>query len=170
MWCDILPLPNWTDTSNLNAEASFAGRRVSVHIFRRLLHYFQMQASHQMALPIFLRSYWLMGRTETLMTSSVVPLMSCLCRLLSVPAARRFFPTLSLQSLYRCLDPYPAVSFRCFYSFLPEKLRPHLRISKFGTPHIPYNATSTGGSISERQSFHYVKASILARPPGCTHR
>jgi hypothetical protein len=34
----------------------------------------------------------------------------------------------------------------------------------------PCNATSTGKSISRLQSFLYVQAPTLARPPGCTHR
>ena len=45
-----------------------------------------------------------------------------------VPAGKRSFPTLSLQSLYRCKDPYPAASLRCPYPFLPEGLRSHLKI------------------------------------------
>ena len=47
------------------------------------------------------------------------------------------FPTLSLQSLRRCLDPYPAVSFWCTCSLLPKRQRPHLRRQKFGTLKMP---------------------------------
>ena len=47
-----------------------------------------------------------------------------LCRLSPVPAGRWPFPTLSLQSLRRCLDPYPAVSFQCYCPFLPGRQRP----------------------------------------------
>ena len=79
------------------------------------------------------------------------------------------FPTLSPQSLYRCLDPYPVASLRCSYPFLPEGPRPHLREQKFGTPNYRRNATSTTELISGLQSFLYVQAPILARPSGCTH-
>ena len=47
------------------------------------------------------------------------------------------FPTLFLQSLRRCLDPYPAVSFWCICSLLPKRQRPHLRRQKFGTLKMP---------------------------------
>ena len=93
-----------------------------------------------------------------------------LCRLSPVPAGKWPFPALSPQSLYRRLDPYPAAPPRCTRSFLPERLRPHLRGNKFGTPNTRRNATSTAGVFSELQSFLYVQAPILARPPGCTHR
>ena len=93
-----------------------------------------------------------------------------LCRLRQAPAGRWPFPTLSLQSLRRCLDPYPAVSSRCIRSFLPGRQRPHVRRHTFGTLKYPCNATSTGLVISGLQSFRYVQAPTLARPPGCTHR
>jgi hypothetical protein len=106
-----------------------------------------------------------------------------LCRLSPAPAGRWSFPTLSLQSLRRCLDPYPAVPFWCTCSLLPRRQRSHVRRHTFGTPTYPDNATSTGYSISglrfdkltalstvEGQSFRYVQAPTLARPPGCTHR
>ena len=93
-----------------------------------------------------------------------------LCRLSPVPAGSWPFPTLSMQSLRRCLDPYPAVSPWCICSLLPRRQRPHLRRHRFGTPNYPCNATSTGYSISGLQSFTNVQAPTLARPPGCTHR
>ena len=76
-----------------------------------------------------------------------------LCRLLPVPAGSWSFPTLSLQSLHRCLDPYPGVLPRCFCPFLPGELQPHNRCTKFGAPNHRRNATSTttlfrGGSHS----------------------
>jgi len=86
-----------------------------------------------------------------------------------VPAGQRPFPTLSPQSLYRCLDPYPAAFLRCSCPFLPEGLRPHLREQRFGMPIYRRNATSTTELISGLQSFHYVQAPILAGPSGCTH-
>jgi len=59
-----------------------------------------------------------------------------LCRLSPVPAGRWPFPTLSPQSLRRCLDPYPAVSYKCSCSLLPWRQRPHLKRHRFGTPKI----------------------------------
>ncbi len=92
------------------------------------------------------------------------------CRLLRVTAGRWPFPTLSLQSLRRCLDPYPVAPLQCICSLLPKGLRPHLRRHRFGTPNYPDNATSTGLQFSGLQSFSNVQAPTLVRPPGCTHR
>ena len=70
------------------------------------------------------------------------------------PAGRWPFPTLSLQSLRRCLDPYPAMSFRCICPFLPGRQRPHLKRHRFGTPTIlpamqlPQDSASRGCSHS----------------------
>ena len=65
------------------------------------------------------------------------PYTAGLCRLLSAPAGRWPFPTLSPQSVYRCLDPYPAVPLRCSCPFLPEEHRPHHQVKRFGTRNIP---------------------------------
>ena len=127
-------------------------------------------ASHLKALPLIHRSYKLMRQTKYLPLASVVPIPPDLCRLSSVPAGRWPFPTLSLQSLHGCLDPYPAVFLRCTYPFLPEELRPHVRSETFGTPNCLCNATSTEHAMSGLQSFRYVQALMFARPPGCTHR
>ena len=40
----------------------------------------------------------------------------------------------------------------------------------FGTRKCPCNATSTGSRISGLQSFDYLQAPTLARPPDCIHR
>jgi len=74
---------------------------------------------------------------------SVFPCTLGLCKLSLIPAGRWPFPTLSPQSLYRRLDPYPAASLRCAYPFLPKGLRPHLRQQRFGTPDNRRYATST---------------------------
>jgi hypothetical protein len=105
----------------------------------------QHHALHQRALHLLHCSYGLMRQTKSLSLTSVVPISAGLCRLSSVPAGRWPFPTLSLQSLRRCLDPYPAVFSWCSCSLLPRRQRPHLRHHKFGTPNYPCNATSTGG-------------------------
>ena len=98
---------------------------------------------HRKELPNHHRSYGLMGQAKTLPLTSVVPISAGLCRLSPVPAGRWSFPALSPQSLYRCLDPYPAASLWCTYSFLPKGLRPHLTVHRFGTPNDLRNATST---------------------------
>jgi len=153
-------VPHWCPP---DAESPFASLRCYLaedNIYCRL----------KPALPGSHRSYGLMGQTKILLSPSVVPNAKGLRRLLPVPAGRWPFPTLSLQSLRRCLDPYPAVSFQCSCSLLPRRQRPHLRRHRFGTPNYPYNATSTGNSFSGLQSFRYVQAPTLARPPDCTHR
>ncbi len=66
--------------------------------------------------------------------------------------------------------PYPAMPCWCFCSFLPSKLRPHPSRHKFGASESPCIADSTGGRISRLQSFSYVQAPTLARPPVSSHR
>jgi len=60
-----------------------------------------------------------------------------LCRLPRAPAGRRSFPMLSPQSVWRCLDPYPAALLRCACPFLPEEPRPHLTCKRFGAQKLP---------------------------------
>ena len=98
------------------------------------------------------------------------PYSTGLCRLLPVPAGRWPFPTLSLQSLHRCLDPYPGMPLRCPRPFLPGKLQPQPRCTYFGASNTRRNSTSTTTSISGRQSFRYVQAPMVVSPPGCTYR
>ncbi len=78
-----------------------------------------------------------------------------LCRLSSVPAGKWSFPTLSLQSLRRCLDPYPAVSSWCTCSLLPRGQRPHLRRHRFGTPKI-FPAMQLQQGIYSRGCSHFI--------------
>jgi hypothetical protein len=59
------------------------------------------------------------------------------CRLRRTPAGSWPFPTLSPQSLYGCLDPYPASLIRCTRSFLPGRHRPHLSLNRFGVQEHP---------------------------------
>ena len=102
--------------------------------------------------------------------ASVGPRTPGPCRLSPVPAGGWPFPTLSLQSLRRRLDPYPAASLECTCPFLPREHRPHATEDAFGTRNCPCNATSTGSRISGLQSFVYLQAPTLARPPDCIHR
>ena len=90
--------------------------------------------------------------------------------MLPVPAVRWSFPTLYLQSLHNCLDPYPEVPLRCFCPFLPGELQPHHRCTKFGTPNNCHKATSTTTLFSGRQSFRYFQAPMLVSPPDGTYR
>jgi hypothetical protein len=73
------------------------------------------------------------------------PCATSLCRLLRAPAGSWPFPTLSPQSLYRCLDPYPAALLRCSCSFLPGKHRPHLSLKKFGALEPPSHSNFYDG-------------------------
>ena len=73
------------------------------------------------------------------------PCASSLCRLLRAPAGSWPFPTLSPQSLYRCLDPYPAALRRCFRSFLPGEHRPHLSLNRFGALEPPSHSNFYDG-------------------------
>ena len=63
-----------------------------------------------------------------------------------VPAGSWPFPTLPLQSLRRCLDPYPVVSSQCTCPLLPRRQRSHVKGQTFDIPNVPCNATSTGTS------------------------
>ena len=75
------------------------------------------------------------------------PYTHSLCRLSPVPAGRWSFPTLSLQSLRKCLDPYPAGFFECICLFLPQSLRPLVTENTIGTLNYPCNATSTRSRV-----------------------
>jgi len=93
-------------------------------------------ARHQRALPLLHSSYWLMRRPNPscrLGLNLVRQVFVDCCKSL---LGRWPFPTLSLQSLRRCLDPYPAVSFKCTCPLLPGRQRPHLKRHRFGTPKI----------------------------------
>ncbi len=92
------------------------------------------------------------------------------CRLSPVPAGWWSFPTLSLQSIHRCLDPYPGMPLWCPRPFLPRELQPHPRCTDFGASNIPPQCNFNDDLISRRQSFRYVQAPMVASPPGCTHR
>lgn len=124
--------------------------------------------SPQWPLRHLLRSYRLMRQSRDLSLLSVYE--DSLCRLPPTPAGHWTFPTLSLQSLCRRLDPYPAMSLRCSCPFLHEGRRPHVTGNTFGTQENPCYATSTGSRISGLQSFDHLQAPTLARPPGRTHR
>ena len=95
--------------------------------------------------------------------ASVVPRTPGPCRLSPVPAGGWPFPTLSLQSLRRP-DPYPggvhAHSFLESTGLTPRKT--HAKLS------LQCNVNRE--RISGLQSFVYLQAPTLARPPDCIHR
>ena len=64
----------------------------------------------------------------------------------------------------------PQCPFGAFTRFFPKGFGLHLLGNSLAHLNIPYNATSTGRGFTELQSFLYVPAPILVRPPGCTHR
>ncbi len=98
------------------------------------------------------------------------PYSTGLCRLSPAPAGRWSFPTLSLQSLHRCLDPYPGMPLWCSLPFLPRELQPQPRCTHFGASSIPPQCNFNGDLFTGRQSFRYVQAPMVVSPPGCTYR
>ena len=119
----------------------------------------QRPALRRWELPHLPRSYGPMRQTITLPPTSASAYTVRLCRLSPVPAGRWPFPALSLQSLYGCLDPYPAAPLRCPHPFLPEGHRPHLTPNRFGAPDNRRNATSTTGG------FRGCSHSVMFRLP-----
>ena len=122
------------------------------------------------ALPPRRRSYGLMRQTIPLPAPPVRPWPLGLCRLSPVPAGRWPFPTLSLRSLRRCSDPYPAALPGCTCPLLHRGRRSHPNLDGFDARISPHMAASVGTSISRLQSFDHLRAPALARPPGCSHR
>ena len=90
--------------------------------------------------------------------------------LLSAPAGRWPFPTLSLRPLRRCSDAYPATLLGCLCPLLHRGRRSHPTGNGFDARIYPHTATSVGSRISRLQSFDYLRAPTLARPPGCSDR
>jgi len=98
------------------------------------------------------------------------PYSTDLRRLSPVPAGNWSFPTLSLQSLHRRLDPYPGMPLWCPRPFLPRELQPQPRCTIFGASNLPPQCNFNDDPITGRQSFRYVQAPMVACPPGCTYR
>ena len=126
--------------------------------------------SRQRALPRFHRSYGLMRQTNTLLSSSVVPISTGLCSLSSLTAARCPFPTLSLRIILCVLGPLPRLLLWCFYSFLPTRLRPFRRHEPVGALQLTYYRNFSMHEFSGLQSFSNVQARRVARHPDCTYR
>ena len=86
------------------------------------------------------------------------------------PCWEMALPDVISRPLRRCSDPYPAARssaafVRCFTEH--TGLTPRETGS---TPQDPHTATSVGSRISRLQSFDYLRAPTLARPPGCSDR
>ena len=126
--------------------------------------------SPRRALPLLHRSYGPMRQTKPLLAPRIPPCARGLCRLLSAPAGRWPFPTLSLRPLRRCSDPYPATLLGCLCPLLDRGHRSHPTGNGFDARIYPHTATSVGSRISRLQSFDYLRAPTLARPPGCSDR
>lgn len=101
--------------------------------------------------------------------ASVVPSTPGLCRLLSAPAGRRTFPTLSLRIFPCVLGPLPRRLVWCTYPFLPTRQRPSPRSDRVGAPQCPYSDFSTA-PFSRLQSFAYVQARRFACHPDRSYR
>ena len=100
---------------------------------------------------------------------SVIPSTPSLCRLLSAPAGRRTFPTLSLRILPCVLGPLPRRLLRCTCPFLPSGHRPSPRSDRVGAPQCPCSDFSTA-PFSRLQSFTHVQAHRFAHHPGRSYR
>src|SRR5215831_16111299 len=101
--------------------------------------------------------------------ASVVPSTPGLCRLLSAPAGRRTFPTLSLRICPCVLGPLPRQLVECIYPFLPPRHRPSPRSDRVGAQQSPYSDFSTA-PFSRLQSFLHVHAPRYAPHPDRSYR
>ena len=122
------------------------------------------------ALPLLHRSYWLMGQTKYLPPTSVSLFQrvfaGCRQSLLVDAPSRRYLHNLCIGAW----TPTPRCSSGALARFFPEDNGLTSKGTRSAHRKYPDNATSTGNAISGLQSFLYVQAPILARPPGCTHR
>jgi len=145
-----------------SAQSPFA--RARCYLARRGL-----RGPRQQVLPCLRRSYGLMRQSSTLPLSRLYPRTVGLCRLLSAPAGRRTFPTLSLRICPYVLGPLPRRLMRCLYPFLPSRQRPSPRSDRVGAPHVPYSDFRTA-RLSRLQPFTDVQARRYARHPGRPYR
>src|SRR5271157_5792107 len=111
-----------------------------------------------------------MRQTTHLRLPVVVPRADGLCRLSPVPAGRWPFPTLSLHSLRRRLDPYPATPDGCTCPFLPHQHRPRIRENMLGEAELSLRCNFHRGRTLGAAVIRYLQAPTLARPPDCTYR
>ena len=123
----------------------------------------------QQVLPCRHCSYGLMRQSSTLFVPRGYPRTPSLCRLLSAPAGKRTFPTLSLRIFPCVLGPLPRRLVWCTYPFLPTRQRPSPRSDRVGAQQSPYSDFSTA-PFSRLQSFLDVQARRFARHPDRSSR
>ena len=111
-----------------------------------------------------------MRQSQLLLLISNSPYKEGLCRLLPASAGGGTFPTLSLQSLCRRLDPYPAVLLGCTYPLLPQGHRPHVTGNTFGARKYPCHSDFGREPFSGLQSFDHLQSPTLTWPPDRSHR
>jgi len=100
-----------------------------------------------------------MRQTQRLLSALVFPPPIGLCRLSSLPAAPRPFPTLSLRIFLYVPGPLPRWLLWCIYPFLTTRLRPSQRCHPVGAfTMIHASATSAWGT------FRGCSHSIIFRP------
>src|SRR5215831_19146005 len=101
--------------------------------------------------------------------ASVVPSTPGLCRLLSAPAGRRTFPTLSLRICPCVLGPLPRQLVECIYPFLPPRHRPSPRSDRVGAQQSPYSDFSTApfqyGALLEAAVISSCSGPQVCSPP-----
>jgi hypothetical protein len=136
---------------------------------RDYLTHRDLDGPRQQVLPHLHRSYGLMRQSSTLPLPRWYPRTVGLCRLLSAPAGRRTFPTLSLRICPCVLGPLPRQLVECIYPFLPPRHRPSPRSDQVGASHGPYSDFSTA-PFSRLQSFLPVQAHRFARHPDRSYR
>ena len=95
---------------------------------------------------------------------SVIPSTPGLCRLLSAPAGRRTFPTLSLRIFPCVLGPLPRRLVRCACPFLPSRQRPSPRADRVGAPPCPVQRLQYGALV-EAAVIHSGSGPQVCSPP-----
>ena len=122
------------------------------------------------ALPLRHRSYWLMRQTKTL-PPVPVPFADGSSQVVANPCWEMALPDVISAFLVQVLGPIPrdATSVQ-----VPVSSRGATAIAQGARssahPNIPAKQLQRGIQISRLQSFTYVQAPTLARPPGCSHR
>lgn len=126
-------------------------------------------APRQRELPRRQRYYELMRQTNSLRPPRFVALSGRSLQVVVSPCWKLALPDVISVVCVKVLGPLPR-SVPWLAPFVNQGHRPRPRSAKLGTLNCPCNATSTGRGISGRQSFDYLQAPQLARPPDCTYR
>jgi hypothetical protein len=94
----------------------------------------------------------------------VIPSTPGLCRLLSAPAGRRTFPTLSLRLCPCVLGPLPRRLVRCVDPLLPPRPRPSPRAAQGGAPRCPIQRLPDG-ALCEAAVMRCCAGPPVCSPP-----